>query len=40
DTHPVYVLKPDHSKAESAAKTLAERLEIKPGKLVITLTDK
>ncbi|MCC8459950.1 lipoprotein [Photorhabdus aegyptia] len=40
DTHPVYVLNPDHSKAESAAKTLAERLEIKPGKLVITLTDK
>ncbi|MCW7550848.1 lipoprotein [Photorhabdus sp. APURE] len=40
DTHPVYVLKPEHSKAEAAAKTLAERLEVKPGKLFITLTDK
>ncbi|MCW7763271.1 lipoprotein [Photorhabdus luminescens] len=40
DTHPVYVLKPEHSKAEAAAKTLAERLEVKPGKLFITLADK
>ncbi|WP_434525039.1 lipoprotein [Photorhabdus asymbiotica] len=40
DTHPVYVLKPEHSKAEAAAKKLAKGLEIKPGKFVIMLTDK
>ncbi|WP_445493637.1 lipoprotein [Photorhabdus sp. SF281] len=40
DIHPVYVLKPDHSKAEAAAKKLAKGLEVKPGKFVIVLTDK
>ncbi|EQB99717.1 lipoprotein [Photorhabdus temperata] len=40
DIHPVYVLKPDHSKAEAAAKKLAKGLEVKPGKFVIMLTDK
>ncbi|AXG47202.1 lipoprotein [Photorhabdus laumondii] len=40
DIHPIYVIKADHSKAEAAAKTLAKRLEVKPGKLVIMLTDK
>ncbi|NHB96666.1 lipoprotein [Photorhabdus stackebrandtii] len=40
DIHPVYVLKPEHSKAEAAAKKLAKGLEVKPGKFVIMLTDK
>ncbi|MBI6548240.1 lipoprotein [Xenorhabdus lircayensis] len=40
DTHPVYVLNPEKSKAEAAASKLAKGLEIKPGKLVIGLTDK
>ncbi|CDH31754.1 lipoprotein [Xenorhabdus bovienii] len=40
DTHPVYVLNPEKSKAEAAASQFAKRLEIKPGKLVIGLTDK
>ncbi|MEQ1962428.1 lipoprotein [Xenorhabdus khoisanae] len=40
DIHPVYVLNPEKSKAESAAVKLAKGLEVKPGKLVINLTDK
>ncbi|MBD2796710.1 lipoprotein [Xenorhabdus sp. 18] len=40
DTHPVYVLNPGKSKAEAAALKLAKGLEVKPGKLVIDLTDK
>ncbi|WP_340619849.1 lipoprotein [Xenorhabdus siamensis] len=40
NTHPVYVLNPQKSKAEAAATKFAKGLEIKPGKLVIGLTDK
>ncbi|PHM38671.1 lipoprotein [Xenorhabdus mauleonii] len=40
DTHPVYVLNPEKSKAEAAASKLAKGLEVKPGTLVIGLTDK
>ncbi|PHM30354.1 lipoprotein [Xenorhabdus innexi] len=40
DTHPVYVLNPEKSKSEAAAVKFAKGLEIKPGKLVIGLTDK
>ncbi|MBD2781152.1 lipoprotein [Xenorhabdus szentirmaii] len=40
DVHPVYVLNPEKSKAEAAASKFAKELEIKPGKLVIGLTDK
>ena len=36
---PAYVLSSDHSKAESLAKRLAKGLEVKPGELVIPLTD-
>ena len=36
---PAYVLNGDHSKAESLAKTLAKGLEVKPGELIIPLTD-
>ncbi|OTA19560.1 lipoprotein [Xenorhabdus beddingii] len=40
DTHPVYVLNPEKSKAEAAAAKLAKGLEVKPGQLIIGLTDK
>ncbi|AOM39870.1 lipoprotein [Xenorhabdus hominickii] len=40
DIHPVYVLNPEKSKAEATAAKLAKGLEIKPGKLIIGLTDK
>lgn len=36
--HPAYVLSADHSTAEALAKKLAKGLEVKPGELVISLT--
>lgn len=36
---PAYVLNADHSKTEALAKKLAKGIEIKPGQIVILLTD-
>ncbi len=38
NTHPVYTLNPEKSKAEAMASKLAKGLTLKPGKLVIDLT--
>ncbi|MDR0218621.1 MAG: lipoprotein [Enterobacteriaceae bacterium] len=40
NAHPIYVLNPEKSTTEATAAKLAKGLEIKPGKLVIELTDK
>ena len=39
DQQPAYVLDSEKSKAEGMAKKLAKGLEVKPGQLVIPLTD-
>lgn len=39
DQQPAYVLNPDNSKSEALARQLAKGLEVKPGELVIPLTD-
>lgn len=39
DQQPAYVLDGEKSKAEAMAKKLAKGLEVKPGQLVIPLTD-
>ncbi|ADM98323.1 lipoprotein [Dickeya dadantii] len=39
DQKPAYVLNPEHSNKEALAKKLAKGIEVKPGQLVIMLTD-
>ncbi|ACS85970.1 lipoprotein [Musicola paradisiaca] len=39
DQKPAYVLNPEHSNKEALAKKLAKGIEVKPGQLVILLTD-
>ncbi|NKI74082.1 lipoprotein [Dickeya sp. CFBP 2040] len=39
DQKPAYVLNPEHSSKEALAKKLAKGIEVKPGQLVIMLTD-
>ncbi|BEI02172.1 lipoprotein [Edwardsiella ictaluri] len=39
DQQPAYVLNPEKSKTEAIARKLAKGLEVKPGELVIPLTD-
>ncbi|TYL44642.1 lipoprotein [Dickeya chrysanthemi] len=39
DQKPAYVLNPEHNNKEALAKKLAKGIEVKPGQLVIMLTD-
>ncbi|WP_192456726.1 lipoprotein [Musicola keenii] len=39
DQKPAYVLNPEHSNKEALAKKLAKGIDVKPGQLVILLTD-
>ncbi|MGM3172676.1 lipoprotein [Dickeya lacustris] len=39
DQKPAYVLNPEHSNKEALAKKLAKGIDVKPGQLIILLTD-